>query len=851
MRTSERAFHQIRWDPRLSPERFVVGVDVHAREPKRVPLPDFVPGGDIPWHRVLFIELDGVRVWDRESGADTIDALAAEGLARPRPLSGGKWRLRAPVAWDGEWAPEGGRFATPPAGPLRLVTWNALWDRFESDRIASAARWPLLLDALLDAAPDLVALQEVDPALHDLILADPRIREGFWVSHGPGHADVGRFDLLWLGRVPVHQVASWELGPHKNVLACAFDGGVALNVHLTSDHSEKAAHTRAAQVAAVRELVARTAGALVLCGDFNHASEDPLFPLDDAWLAIHDQPVPTFDPTVNPLAALQSLTGRPARLDRVLLRDLHAHDAALLGTSPEGELWLSDHAGVAVALSSQPPENVHTGEPSVRSALAWVPAEADAVQAVRAEHDPGFVRWPPHINVLWGFVEESALDAARGPLEHAVRGELPFDARLDRIHTFRHHKTASHGLVPADTAPWQALHRRLRRHFPRCGRPELLPHLTFARSEPHGAPPEVSALEGAVHDLVVLTRRADEPFAPRARLPLGGPVLLEPEPVWPPGEPTDAGPLARLPGAVVVGSRQLGAAIDGSDLDLVFPDADPDGVRALLEPHVDALVPVVKAGLPGFRAWRGDLVIDAQPALDDPRAASSIADGNAVLDAVQGRVDAFRGLLRHVKGWARAQSLDDAAWGGLEGLAWAVLVARVVREAPAGADLVRTFFATWAAHDWSRAVSLGDVEGAVPAFAVLTPTAPVRNIAERLQVARFEDALLEAWESLDAGASVEDLWRPLPFHRRFPFAVHVRAATREAAGHARGRARALLELVGGVPCPGMHHVVGVPRVDGPLLEAVEAWAEPLPGVEVEVVRTDRVPTPGRGGTIGP
>ncbi|MGR7001509.1 DUF504 domain-containing protein [Yinghuangia aomiensis] len=89
MRTSEEIYHRVRWDARFDPARFVLGVSRRGKEPKRVPLPGFVPGGEIPWHRVVFIEADGERVWDRESGVDVVGKTGA-GLARaPR-------RLRAP-----------------------------------------------------------------------------------------------------------------------------------------------------------------------------------------------------------------------------------------------------------------------------------------------------------------------------------------------------------------------------------------------------------------------------------------------------------------------------------------------------------------------------------------------------------------------------------------------------------------------------------------------------------------------------------------------------------------------------------------------------------------------------------
>jgi poly(A) polymerase len=85
MRTSQEIYHRVRWDARFDPARFVLGVEQRGREPKRVPLPSFDPHGDIPWHRVLFIEADGELVWDRSSGLDALDASNA-GLAHRERL---------------------------------------------------------------------------------------------------------------------------------------------------------------------------------------------------------------------------------------------------------------------------------------------------------------------------------------------------------------------------------------------------------------------------------------------------------------------------------------------------------------------------------------------------------------------------------------------------------------------------------------------------------------------------------------------------------------------------------------------------------------------------------------------
>src|SRR6185312_3328314 len=86
MRTSEEIYHRVRWDARFDPARFVIGVHQRNAAPKRIPLPAFVPGGDIPWHRVLFVEADGELVWDRATGTDRIDATGAGRVRDPRLL---------------------------------------------------------------------------------------------------------------------------------------------------------------------------------------------------------------------------------------------------------------------------------------------------------------------------------------------------------------------------------------------------------------------------------------------------------------------------------------------------------------------------------------------------------------------------------------------------------------------------------------------------------------------------------------------------------------------------------------------------------------------------------------------
>jgi endonuclease/exonuclease/phosphatase family metal-dependent hydrolase/2'-5' RNA ligase/uncharacterized protein (UPF0248 family) len=915
MRTSQEIYHQVRWDARFDASRFVVGVEQRGREPKRVPLPSFDPRGEIPWHRVVFFEADGEVVWDRGSGVDLLDASGSRsgsGLARSaRLLAAPFFEPRTPHAFaGGHWVPAAGAGAgagsVAGADVLRILTWNTLWDRYDSDLIHTAERRLMLIDALREAEVDVIALQEVEPALVKMLLAEEWVRAEWMVGGDPRSSDVADAGVFVLSRLPIHEAGWHELGRHKALTAIVVEVAgrpvVVADTHLSSDHSRDGAGLRWGQLTQIEDGLRSIEGTpVVLVGDFNDDTDVPAthLAMADAWTQIHgpaDQ-TPTFDPVTNPLAAVSSLSGEAKRLDRVLLRGGGALGARLVGdVADAGGLFVSDHFGIAAVvgvagrgrLASSPVAEFEAA-PTARTAVAWIPPTEmwEGIQEVRQRLDPQILRWPPHVNILFGFVPESEFDAALPLVSRAAAACAPFETELDELRHFTHRNDSTLWLHPSGDG-WQGLYAALVEAFPRCrSRESFTPHLTIGKvADPSRSQVRIPALRAEVGTLAVLSRRGDGVMEVRALVGLGSGAVVEVggaveelvseelELAGADGSGSGSGPgslatriTEALPEAKIhiVGSRRTGTHLPGADLDLVAampgePDIDAVERRvaeALGDGHrvrqlVAARVPGLRIVAPGLTA---DLVLAPVGEIPVGEAVARRAElGETIASSLSAVSDAEAILalrpgphVRWVKAWARARGLDAAPLGGLPGLAWAWMAA--------GCRDIENFFETWAAHDWLDPIP--------------TPTAPIRDLTLHLTPATRDliaEELYNGWEIVTSSREpLRALLAAPPMHRRHRGWAVVSLVAEDIGrrdvleGRVRGRTRSLLTAFDEAGVAEVHAwprafyatdtelrmAIGLgrrPPTREELAEIARPWLRGLGGVGVELVDNGGVPT---------
>ena len=279
---------------------------------------------------------------------------------------------------------------TPPppvVSSLKMVTYNVLFAKFDAGNVfEGTCRYDHIFNLVTAQSPDVVCFQECDAAFTRHLMASATVRAAYLLSDPTAGGADGTDSIVLLSKgcaaVPVAAHVCL-LTPHVHAVVVELDAGAGCRslqvtgLHLTSDMAAEAPKKRASQVACLTGLL-RSAPNAVLLGDFNFGDGVENDEIDwqdysDAWTTVCGGGGGggyTFDPTANPLAAANSRTGIPRRLDRLFLRsasgEVAARSASLLGACPSewvGPAQLPPPPVAAAAGSAADEDDAGTSHP--------------------------------------------------------------------------------------------------------------------------------------------------------------------------------------------------------------------------------------------------------------------------------------------------------------------------------------------------------------------------------------------------------------------------------------------------------------------------------------------------------
>lgn len=794
MRTSREIYHWIRWDPRFDPSEFAFGIAMHDRDPKEIALLAFVPDGEIPWHRVLYLRRGAHIVWDRRTGLDRLEAGAGE--ARVRWPSWTRFAALAPIRSTSDGA----------AHPLSVLSFNVLDEQHVPEALAHPARASALIESILAIDATIVVLQEVTGAFAQRMLDDPRMRAIYHCSHGLDPA--APQSVLVLSKLAIQWSGALRFSSQKSatVVGVVHESGPLLvaGVHLPSDFSKDSRDLRRAYLRALRLALAECKAIdTIIAGDFNEGDarhegdfSDALGDFEDLWTVAGQGAGATWEPAVNALSAHVSRTADARRLDRIWLRapsgTLRAraatvHRPAVLDAARG--LYASDHWALAVELGSEDPRVRAAWEPDPASALV-LPIDGAleaAIAPIRALHDAHASRWPTHVTLAHPFApvaQSAAVDAllrevslAHEPFSLRVSGAGHFDNSKERV-------VVLHVESPALEALARAV--RTRPALARCfDRERSSLHITVAR----GAPDDraLHALERAlsaqftgeraeIGAMQWLCKGSDGVMRPRASVALGDSAHARRE--------RALHTVDRALSALIdeserrrvwpIGSHAMGAADEESDLDVLAvvpswcePELFYDQAAATLRAHdgVSEVELVDTATVPIVRCVVHGVSVDVQRAIEpsrvelrgpahytdadldgvDPdsrRALLAALDARALVEHVEraGAFHTYATLVANVKRWARARQLTGQAYGWMSGLAYAVLAATVAGRHASATDeeALAQWFERMSAWGGEQAIALGAagasrwVRSGRDVLPVLAPSSPARSVTRSM-----------------------------------------------------------------------------------------------------------------------
>lgn len=561
LKPSWEMYSRILWDPKLHQQAFHIGfVDRMATEGLREKLLVDWEGSDIPWNRVQYIRCGNSIVWDRNKRIDLFenDQLPLEAYNAnastnaPIQIQGVNIVPKPTFAWAADHWKTINTIPTVNSAQLKIATFNCLTNKYEKEVIQSHLRFSAIVKELEQLDADIILLQEVDAPLLALLLKLAAIR-GWYSSDTKRTAQNYYQELLILAKYPFSVVEYQHSEQKKFPIGSWSINGEQLhiaNVHLTSNRSKEALKVRAAQLNGILTYLDNLEGAVFIAGDFNSRGKEGLAILDqqgfkDGWESLNSTlDGYTFEPSHNPLAQHLSLTGLPARFDRICLKadSWQPTTVELFGNqaiNTEG-LFASDHYGVLLSLGYQEVEKSAISSKwgktaaTYRSGIVIIPPKEiwETIQAIRQQHDSKYQRWMPHITLLYGFLPDRYFAEAMEELSTLAKDFEAFDINLNQYQLFSQQSSVTAWLEPicSKVGILQDLQEALQRLFPMANSqlkklPKFRPHLSIGQFESELQAKELlpiwESLKFGVTQLAVISRQQDQPFELRYTVDLG------------------------------------------------------------------------------------------------------------------------------------------------------------------------------------------------------------------------------------------------------------------------------------------------------------------------------------------
>ena len=405
-----------------------------------------------------------------------------------------------------------------------------------------------------------------------------------------------------------------------------------------------------------------------------------------------------------------------------------------------GQLYLSDHFGVAAVLEAREARPLTTVAPVYRSAVVIIPPEEilPAIQKIRRQFDRNFVRWMPHINLLYGFLPDKYFPEAAEKIASTLANFEPFEISLSGFNTFKHRKNCTAWLQP-DSEPSDALQKlqaTLESVFPQCNEQGdksaagFTPHLSVGQfgkaAEAKENLPQWHPVTFTVKSIYLISRRRDDPFEMRYQIDFSkqDTICLEDkklanliERLEPPltkkqkeHRETITAIIAQacrelLEGRsllYLLGSSRLGTDSKNSDLDLLccipteissekFLADMQENMEGLIERSLiikQAKVPLLQMNIEGVsidlmvaNCPNGILPTSTNIELDSTswQAAIGYWEAKTIINTVSKVIDLdlFRLLVRSIRYWAKIRHIHGQAWGFLGSFSWTLLAAHI------------------------------------------------------------------------------------------------------------------------------------------------------------------------------